>query len=536
MRAIFDKAYYCPGDTIVLHIESSAENLFRVRFLKLTDCVFETITTKKNIEIVVPPNAFGGYGVDIEALDEHNEVVDKIHRGITVAKKWSDFPVYGYLTDFRPKRYDIEKTLNWLTQYHVSALQYYDWMYDYHKLVYEEGDLYKDAWWRKRYISNKILKELINTAHSKNIVSLAYVSIYAARKNVAIKHPNWAIYVHDKDKINLLDFSNKLCIMNTYKNSGWTKLLYEECKKVIEFGFDGIHLDQYGYPKDGEALALEEDTYKPYNTSRGFKEFINELKKFIEKPLIFNYVDNWPSELQNNLKTEIVYIEPWECCPTLKELSRATREARKRSNGKIPIIAGYINHNFTESILLTDATILSSTGQRLELGEYKRLLSGPYFPNDWGTVDKNLATHLLSYYDFFARYRDFFEGEFKLIKNAHEICENASTEPEANKIWISILNLKAKKACMINMVNYIGVEKLTWKKPLSQPEKLENICVSIPFELISFENPDFYFVSADNQLEPEQISVKLFQNRYEIKIPHLYYWSSILIISNKKEE
>ncbi|MDI3495823.1 MAG: dextranase, partial [Pseudothermotoga sp.] len=113
MRAIFDKAYYCPGDTIVLHIESSAENLFRVRFLKLTDCVFETITTKKNIEIVVPPNAFGGYGVDIEALDEHNEVVDKIHRGITVAKKWSDFPVYGYLTDFRPKRYDIEKTLNW---------------------------------------------------------------------------------------------------------------------------------------------------------------------------------------------------------------------------------------------------------------------------------------------------------------------------------------------------------------------------------------------------------------------------------------
>ncbi|HCZ05544.1 MAG TPA: hypothetical protein DHV12_00145 [Thermotogae bacterium] len=534
MQVAFDKAYYHPGDVMVLRIETPVGNSFKIRVSKLTERILEITTMKKKVEVPIPRDAFGGYGVDVKALDESGHVIDETHKGITIAKNWFDLPVYGYLTDFGPKRYDVDKTLDWLAQYHVNALQYYDWMYDYHKLVYEKGDLYKDAWWRKRYISNKVLKRLINVARYRNIASMAYVSIYGARWNVAVEHPDWAIYTRDGDKIKFLDLSGKLYIMNTYKNSGWTKLLYEECKKVIEFGFDGIHLDQYGYPKDGDALALEGEVYEPYKTSKGFEEFVNGLKEFLKKPLIFNYVDNWPSELQSSLKTEVVYIEPWECCPTLKELSQVTREARKRSGGKTPIIAGYINHNFTESILLSDATIFSSAGQRLELGEYRRLLTGPYFPNDYGIVDEKLAVHLLSYYDFFARYRDLFEGEFKLIENACEIVENATAEPEADKIWLSFLD--TGKACLVNLVNYVGVKQLNWKRSLTCPKELTDVDLVIPFELISFNNPRFYFASADGQIEPKEIPVKILHNGYNVTVPYLHYWSSILVVPAKKEE
>jgi len=240
------------------------------------------------------------------------------------------------------------------------------------------------------------------------------------------------------------------------------------------------------------------------------------------------------SELQNDLETSVVYIEPWECCPTLRELSQITREARRRSGGKIPIIAGYIDHNFTESVLLTDATIFSSTGQRLELGEYRRLLSGPYFPDDYGFIDEGLAVHLLKYYDFFARYRELFEGEFRTFKNIDEICEGASMEPEANKIWISLLD--TGKASLMNLVNYVGINELDWRKPLNRPKKLVNIDFTIPFELIPFDEPCFCFISADGQLKPEEIPVNIRRNGYNIRVPYLHYWSCILIIPEREEE
>ncbi len=63
--------------------------------------------------------------------------------------------------------------------------------------------------------------------------------------------------------------------------------LLKSVKKTLEFGFDGIHLDQYGYPKDYTSLFLKNGEYKPYLTSKGFKEFINLLKKETQSPPVF---------------------------------------------------------------------------------------------------------------------------------------------------------------------------------------------------------------------------------------------------------
>ncbi|MCD6462835.1 MAG: hypothetical protein J7L52_03955, partial [Thermotogae bacterium] len=324
MRVRFDKAFYHPGDVMILGIETSSKGSFRIRISKLVEQIMEITTMRRMVRVFIPYGMYGGYGVDVEVLDEAGHVVDEIHRGIVVGERWTDFPVYGYLANFEPERYDVDKTVDWLAQYHINALQYYDWMYDYHELVYDKGDLYKDAWGRKRLISNRVLKKLIDGARRRNIASMAYVSIYGVHRSVADQHPDWVLYTRKGTEIKPLDFSEKLCIMNTYRNSGWTKLLLKECEKAVEYGFDGIHLDQYGYPKDGETLILEDGSYVSYMTSKGFREFVTMLKERIDKPIFFNYVDNWPTELQNDLETSVVYIEPWECCPTLRELSQIT--------------------------------------------------------------------------------------------------------------------------------------------------------------------------------------------------------------------
>jgi len=182
------------------------------------------------------------------------------------------------LTDFDKSRINVDTNLDYLVQYHINSLQYYDWMYDYGYLVSEQ-DIYKDAWSRQKTISNTVLKELISKGHERNIYSMAYVPIYGVERNLGLKHPDWLLYQKNGDSYVPLDFYQKILITNTYKTSGWTQFLIDQCNKTLQFGFDGIHLDQYGYPKDFASMYLDNGQYKPYITSKGFIEFIDELKE-----------------------------------------------------------------------------------------------------------------------------------------------------------------------------------------------------------------------------------------------------------------
>jgi len=517
---LFDKSFYFPDDTMNLKILNVPKGSKKIDIVvsKGIEKMYKSSKENNqsepidNISISVPSD-IGGYGLDV--------FIDGkllLSRGFLVLSSWIQSPRYGFLTDFDKSRINVDTNLDYLVQYHINSLQYYDWMYDYGYLVSEQ-DIYKDAWSRQKTISNTVLKELISKGHERNIYSMAYVPIYGVERNLGLKHPDWLLYQKNGDSYVPLDFYQKILITNTYKTSGWTQFLIDQCNKTLQFGFDGIHLDQYGYPKDFASMYLDNGQYKPYITSKGFIEFIDELKEKTKAPVLFNYVNNWPSEIQSQAKTDAIYIEPWESCNTYDDMAKMVNNA-KEDSGKDVIIAAYIEYTYEHTIALTDAVILVNGGRRLELGEYKTLLSGPYFPADVGIPSEEFLKRLRNYYDFEARYKDFFDAS---EKDLQLIGSSLSLIPRKGAVYYNIKG--NSKYVFINLINFSGVTTTLWRMETRKPELVMNLDITIPLANVR----NVYFASADNQLAFSKLSFSKTEEGIRIKIPQIEYWSSVLI-------
>ncbi|AKI97757.1 glycoside hydrolase family 66 protein [Kosmotoga pacifica] len=517
----FDKSFYTPGSDMRLSIEDLEKPLeYKLTVSKGTKVIFSEAGVTSGVIEIKAPEETGGYGVDLILGNDQT-----ISRGFSVLNNWTESPRYGFLTDFFPERYDISKTMDYLAQFHINSLQYYDWMYDYGKLVYDEGEEYKDAWQRVRKISNTTLKELIKEGHKRNVASMAYVALYACNSELGKEHPEWLLYEKSGDNWKPVDFYKKILITNTLRDSEWTKFLLNECKKTIEFGFDGIHLDQYGYPKDYTSYMLKDGKYLPYKTSQGFLEFINLLKKETNRPVLFNYVNNWPNEIQDKAKTDAVYIEPWESCNTYEDIYKMIVEAKERSGGKPVILAAYIEGIKKNSILLADSVIAVSGDRRLEIGEIMRILSGPYFPGA-DAVDFKFLETLKSYYDFQVRYEDFLKGDFIEIPEG-TLGEIFSTVPKKKKIWITLK--ESESGLMLNFVNLTSARSSLWRYKQRTPEELTNLEIILPKNMFP-EDARFYFVTPDGQLVPQEIQVESLDDKIKLPLLYLKYWSAILVV------
>lgn len=520
MDILFDKSFYYPNDSINLRLLNLPNETKKIKIVITKDIqtINELSINISKVEEIMQislkaPSKVGGYGLDFYVND--NLILS---RGLPVLNSWTESPRYGFLTDFGEGRFNVDKTMDYLAQYHINSLQYYDWMYDYGYLVSKEEN-YKDAWNRERNISNFVLKELIREGHEKNIFSMGYVPIYGVERNLGLDHPEWLLYEIKGENYEPVDFYQKILITNTYQDSGWTKFLIQQCKETLKFGFDGIHLDQYGYPKDYASFYLENNEYKPYITSKGFREFINELKQQTEAPVIFNYVNNWPKEIQSQAKADAIYIEPWESCNTYEDMYKMIKEAKERSKKNV-ITAAYINPSFEENIILTDAVIAISGGRRLELGEYLLILGGPYFPGDADIVSQDLLNKLRNYYDYQVRYEELFdilEKEVELKGN------NLSLNPKNDSIWYNVkMN---SKYVFINLVNFVGTSTNFWRMKTKKPNTINDIEIFIPLNNIK----NVYFASADNQLFFSKIDFLEKEDGLIVKVPTLEYWSTILI-------
>ena len=520
----FDKAYYKPGDSMLLSITGLNRvvryDLRLSKDIRQTHAATGIVSPDKPVISVLLPLQKGAYGLDITFEDG-----ETISRGISVMDDWLESPRYGFLTEFHPERIDIEIIMDYLVQYHINGLQYYDWMYDYGKLVYEEGALYKDAWQRIKDISVETLRELIISGHERNIHSMAYVALYAVARELGEKHPDWLLYEKKDGNWKIVDFYEKLVLADNRSSSGWTDFLVNECRKTIELGFDGIHLDQYGYPTDNAASTLDDGKYRPYKTSEAFVQFFDYLKsKIDQRPVFFNYVNNWPNEIQEEARLDAVYIEPWESCNTYQDLHDMIVDARMRSGGKHAILAAYIRGTSESSILLANSVIAVSRGRRLEIGEYMKVLSGPYFP-DADTASDSLLKSLRDYYDFKVRYEAFIEGEFMDSKTL--ILGAPSNDlPSIDSVWLTAK--KSDAGIMINLVNFIDIRSDLWRNRQRRPRTLTDLELSIPVEWIP-EGAALHYASPDGQLKAQEMTVYRDEGSCKVILSSLKYWSAVFL-------
>ena len=106
----------------------------------------------------------------------------------------------GYLSHFKPtapegtdghtsyEAFRFQKPQDYIDKlsrdYHINALQYYDWQYRHEQPV-ATGDLADKwpLWYRDTYASKKTITDYTQDAKNANVGSLAYSMAYAANDN-----------------------------------------------------------------------------------------------------------------------------------------------------------------------------------------------------------------------------------------------------------------------------------------------------------------------------------------------------------------
>lgn len=250
-----DKAQYRPGDkgNIIIEIETDTEATLtaRVQLKDLVNILYEAeqellLTENHREQIQVPFKAGKGpwqcVGVDIKFYKD-GELLATKSTAFDVVDHWRRAPRYGFLSDFSEEELGNTRDVSSLSKFHINIIQFYDWMYRHDNLVPPSAH-FVDPMGRK--LSYEVITEKRLASHKKGMAAIAYGAVYASLKDYYEAHKELALYKRNDEPFSLID---RFYIMDISPDSAWTEKIIAEFIKVIYEGFDGIHLDQYGFPK-----------------------------------------------------------------------------------------------------------------------------------------------------------------------------------------------------------------------------------------------------------------------------------------------
>jgi dextranase len=477
-----------------------------------------------------PPDTPQGYGVDLTVQGAGGQVLARAHTAFDVLASWTLAPRYGFLSDFDPGRDDVEATMTWLARHHVNGLQFYDWMYR-HEAYLTDQEPYQDL--LGRTLSRQTVDALIAGAHAHNIAAMPYTAIYGASLSFFEAHRDWALYEADQDPF--LFGENFLALMNPEPTSPWSAHLMREFAAILEqTDFDGIHLDQYGYPKiayDAAGNKIDMAQAIP-----GFINLTHETATAVRPaaPVVFNCVDNWPIETVAKTRQDFVYIEVWPPHTLYKDLHTLIVEAQALGEGKPVVLAAYIDPARARNVRLANAVIFASGGYHLELGEPGAMLADPYFPK-YGLMDDELARVIQRYYDFIVRYENVLALDTHDATPAYEgkvIVEGVNTDAKRayNKVWPIVR--QSDNSLALSLVNLLDLGSPEWNglllaDPPPQRDLVVRLYTERPVRRLWWATPD----DDDPAGRPLEFSVEKDTGGTYVtfQIPELTWWDLIVL-------
>ena len=474
-----------------------------------------------------------GYGLTIE-IDNNIAMT-----AFELYDSWISIPRYGFLSDFSPKDLMDEKYLETLLKLHINVVQYYDWMYQHNDLIAKE-EPFIDLMGRK--LSQKVVKEKVKKCKLAGIKNIAYGAIYGASNAFYEKHKKWAFYNSNQEPITFIDV---FTIMNFTSDSPWRNHLIREYKKAItEIGFDGIHMDTYGYPKvaqdyQGKIIRLDDH----------FSSLINAVKSELEaenlsSDLIFNNVGAWPINKTYDANQSALYIEIWDPYTTYNNVMNLIKYVKTLTIEKQLIISAYLKPYFNKNSAgavsahkLISAVIYASGASHLIMGDTQKVLRTGYYCDN-GELNESDFSEIRKYYDFNAMYGEILYDN-KLIDvsfthtkgdNIEYKFGNVKWSPIATKGNILTIIKEKNKQKIIHLINLTSSKSIDWN--IEQP--LQQIQNNIEVELLTLnEINDIYVCSPDQNVLSKSIDYKVKAmergNIISFSVDELKYWSMIVI-------
>ena len=524
------KGCFSPGETVILlmEIESQLEEAvgvqIEVRHLTERSALIEqsvqVVTGRQSLTIEwTPPARSAGYSARLWIRLANLPPYIAATTAFDILTCWTDFPRYGFLTDFSTSRADPDSVLQELARFHINGLQFYDWQYRHDQLL-APTENYIDPLGREMSLAS--LRNLVEAAYRHGMAAMPYLAVYAASADFWRDHPDWALYDEAGNPIAFgADF---LGLMNPSAGSPWSRHLLAEGARALEsIPFDGLHIDQYGDPK-----ITWDTNHHLVDLPHAFMDFIQSAAdQHPGQTILFNAVGNWPIQAVAESTVDFIYIEIWPPDVEYRHLAEIVLQAGRLSGGKPVVIALYLPANRPANNLLVDAVILACGGTRIELGENGRLLSDPYFPKH-EEISSDLHTALRQFADFAVR-----NGEWLRPYNLTPAEQRAWSQVELNSPFISTENSistvirRYPKGYTIQLVNFNGLgSHLRWDEAHVAPTPCKQISINVQMS----QKPSQVFWDAPEQIQGlQQLNFEYHVGRLSFQIPTINYTGLIII-------
>ncbi|MEA4882304.1 MAG: glycoside hydrolase family 66 protein [Clostridia bacterium] len=512
------------------------------------------------VEIVTKLDTEAATGPSDESTDRASAM--RVSAGFDVAPHWRYAPRYGFVCEFGPGVAPDPAKWQRMADIHINVVQFYDWMYRHHQLI-PESNVFCDP--LGRILDLGQVRRQVELARSLGIAPIAYGAMYGAEQEFLDTHPEMGAYKRDGTLHSLAGF---IWIMDIARGSAWQDHIIEQYANAIDMlGFEGIHVDQYGFPKvyytyDGRCVHTEQE----------LAPFIQVCRDRLgdDAGLIFNAVNSWPVQEVAAAPQDIVYIEVWPPHDTYRDLRELVLRGRREAGfHKQVILAAYMrpfaaaaasadhcdgacdgrlgaasyptivaNEPAEIALRLTSAAIMSSGGFHLVLGEGNAVLTDGYYPKYVRLRDEFMQT-MKNYWEFAVRYEEFL---FDLdARDTHGI-EVGGTDQglevvgypygpwgEAGKVWATVRNGHGYK--LLQLVNLVGVDDPRWNEPKKPPTVLHNVTIrwllDEGIQDVLLASPDFQ----DASLKAVSYHERPHEHGrvIEFTVERLDYWSMVIV-------
>ncbi len=381
---------------------------------------------------------------------------------------------YGFVVDYSPGR-DLAGVSDLVRSLHLTDIQFYDWAYRHADLL-GGGDDYRDA--LDQPISLPTVAALAAAVRDAGARALGYAAVYAVGPS------EWPTWKHDAllqatgEPYGLGDFLFLVDPASPDWLRSFTKQLAESASRV---GFDGFHLDQYGYPKRAErADGVTVDV------AESFVAMIGAVRDALPGgQLVFNNVNDFPTWVSGSAPQDAVYIEVWEPNTTLGSLGSVVARARSVGGGKPVVIAAY-QHVYDSAPVdasdlataFTMATLFSHGATQLLAGEADRILVDPYHVRNH-VVEPSTAALLKRWYDFLVEHDELLmpssiaEVTGSYAGRYNDDCDvsfdgiRTSSAADPGTVWRRIT--RAGDRLVVHLINLAGQDDTLWDAARARP-------------------------------------------------------------------
>ena len=476
------RATFAPGEPVVL--EWTGERApARVVVTRLGDVVREERVDPVQL-VDLGPLPVGGYAVRLLPEDGRPALAT----GLDVLASPVDRPRYGFLSEFGPDRREEETAAAalGLRRLHLTTVQFYDWAYRHADLVGTQEE-FTDICGRR--LSHRTTRSLVEACREVGAQAIGYAAVYGVAMDYAEEHPEQLLYHRDGTPYALADL---LKIGNLAPDNPWHDHIVDQfVRGVDELGFDGLHLDTYGFPK----IAWDHEG-RPLDLAELFPPFLEAVRRALpEATLFFNNVNDYPTWTSVTAPLDTTYVEVWDPHREYRHLVGLIDAARLSAPGRPVVLAAYLvpfadgtTPGAEWAARLALATIWAHGGHHLLCGEGDGVLTHPYYPN-FARVDAGTARLLRDWFDFAVANGDLLHApEARTITHSHlsgdendDLAVIASVpvgpDPVAGGLWV--VARASQLGMTLHLIDLSAQDDLEWNRPKKPTSPAAGVIVRV---------------------------------------------------------